>query len=71
MAHMLDLLTGSEYPGTHVSQMLYDYNEYGPASIRDRRHDNPGRALALISAEQEEQWRGALVAVATGDNHGL
>lgn len=45
-------LTG--YHVTHVRNVLHRYNDLGPDSIRDRRHDNPGRALALTAAEQDE-----------------
>jgi len=45
-------LTG--YHVTHVRQVLHRYNDHGPDSISDRRHDNPGRALALSAAEQDE-----------------
>jgi transposase len=45
-------LTG--YHVTHVRQVLHRYNDHGPESIRDRRRDNPGRALALSLTEQDE-----------------
>jgi transposase len=45
-------LTG--YHVTHVRQVLHRYNDHGPESIRDRRQDNPGRALALTPTEQDE-----------------
>lgn len=48
------------YHVTHVRQVLHRYNDQGPDSIGDRCHANPGRALALTLAEQE-QLRTALL----------
>lgn len=52
-------LTG--YHVTHVRNVLHRYNEEGVEGVKDRRHSNPGRELALSPAEQDE-LRAALLA---------
>src|SRR5215207_6038699 len=44
-----------------IQQLARRYNRYGPETLGDRRHQNPGaRERALLSAEQQEELREAL-----------
>ena len=52
----------TSYSGGWVQQLARRYNEGGPEALGDRRHGNPGaRDRALLSAEQQEELREALL----------
>jgi transposase len=45
-----------------IQQLARRYNRYGPLALGDRRHHNPGaRDRALLSANQQEQLKEALM----------
>src|SRR5918999_1601174 len=45
-----------------IQQLARRYNSDGPEALGDRRHQNPGaRDRALLSAEQQEELREALL----------
>jgi transposase len=50
------------YSRGRIQQLARRYNRYGPEALGDRRHQNPGaKERALLSAEQQEELREALL----------
>src|SRR5215203_7427138 len=45
-----------------IQQLARRYNAYGPEALGDRRHHNPGaKERALLTADQQEELREALM----------
>src|ERR671933_1584848 len=56
------VMEATGYSRGWIQQLARPYNAYGPQALGNRRHRNPGaRDRALLSAEQQEELREALL----------
>ncbi len=56
------VMEATGYSRGWIQQLARRYNRYGPEALGDRRHHNPGaRDRALLSADQQQELREALM----------